>query len=176
MSRTTAIEARLGFLHNLIQSPLDILPHREYEEKLIYLELQGPPEGLPNKITGALGELSSALSQFDVQNSRVVVLGGGTGLSNIIGGDSRKESWPEDPFSGLKEIFPQTKAIVCVTDDGGSTGELLKDLPFIALGDLRHVLLSSIREKSLQDMYGLNRSECFQVANILHRLFNYRFK
>src|SRR5210317_2194314 len=24
-------------------------------------------------------------------------------------------------------------------------------------------------------MYGLNRSECFQVANILHRLFNYRF-
>jgi uncharacterized cofD-like protein len=175
MSRTTAIEARLGFLHNLIQSPLDILPHREYEEKLIYLELQGPPEGLPNKITGALGELSSALSQFDVQNSRVVVLGGGTGLSNIIGGDSRKESWPEDPFSGLKEIFPQTKAIVCVTDDGGSTGELLKDLPLIPMGDLRHVLLSSIRKESLQDRYGLNETECFQVVKLLHVLFNYRF-
>ncbi|NIR94851.1 MAG: YvcK family protein, partial [Gammaproteobacteria bacterium] len=69
------------------------------------------------------------LSQFDVQNTRVVVLGGGTGLSNIIGGDSRKETWPEEPFNGLKEIFPHTKAIVCVTDDGGSTGELLKDLP-----------------------------------------------
>ncbi len=176
MNSTKAIEDSLTFLDNLIQSSLDILPHQEYAEKLIYLELQGPPEGLPNKVAAALGDLASSLSQFDVQNTKVVVLGGGTGLSNIIGGDSRKEHWPENPFSGLKEIFPQTKAIVCVTDDGGSTGELLKDLPFIALGDLRHVLLSSIREKSLQDMYGLNRSECFQVANILHRLFNYRFK
>jgi uncharacterized cofD-like protein len=175
MRPTKAIEASLSFLDNLIKSPLDILPHHEYEEKLIYLELQGPPEGLPNKVTGALGELSSALSQFDVQNTRVVLLGGGTGLSNIIGGDSRKESWPEDPFSGLKEIFPQTKAIVCVTDDGDSTGELLKDLPFIALGDLRHVLLSSLRKESLEDRYGLDETECFQVARMLHVLFNYRF-
>jgi uncharacterized cofD-like protein len=92
-----------------------------------------------------------------------------------FGGDSRKKNWPENPFSGLKEIFPQTKAIVCVTDDGGSTGELLKDLPFIALGDLRHVLLSSIREKSLQDKYGLDETECLQTAKVLHELFNYRF-
>jgi uncharacterized cofD-like protein len=175
MSHTRAIETSLGFLDDLIRSPLDILPHQEYEEKLIYLELQGPPEGLPNKVTGALGELAAALSQFDVQDTRVVVLGGGTGLSNIIGGDSRKESWPEAPFSGLKEIFPQTKAIVCVTDDGGSTGELLKDLPFISMGDLRHVLLSSIRKDNLQDIYGLDETECFQVVKLLHLLFNYRF-
>ena len=175
MSSTKAIEESLTLLDNLIQSPLDILPHQEYAEKLIYLELQGPPEGLPNKVSGALAELASSLSQFDVQNTKVVVLGGGTGLSNIIGGDSRKENWPEDPFSGLKEIFPQTKAIVCVTDDGGSTGELLKDMPFISLGDLRHVLLSSIREKSLQDRYALDKARCRQVVNILHKLFNYRF-
>ncbi|MBW2466551.1 MAG: YvcK family protein, partial [Deltaproteobacteria bacterium] len=100
---------------------------------------------------------------------------GGTGLSNIIGGDSRKENWPEEPFSGLKDVFPQTKAIVCVTDDGGSTGELLKDLPFIALGDIRHVLLSSIRKEGLQAVYGLNENDCFQLAKGLHKLFNYRF-
>jgi len=175
MSSTQAIEDSLAILDTLIQSPLDILPHQEYAEKLIYLELQGPPAGLPNTVTRALAELASSLSQFDVQNTRVVVLGGGTGLSNIVGGDSRKENWPEDPFSGLKEIFPQTKAIVCVTDDGGSTGELLKDLPFIALGDLRHVLLSSIRKKNLQDRYGLDETRCFQTVEILHRLFNYRF-
>jgi uncharacterized cofD-like protein len=175
MNSTKAIEESLTLLDNLIQSPLDILPHQEYAEKLIYLELQGPPEGLPNKVSGALGELASSLSQFDVQNTKVVVLGGGTGLSNIIGGDSRKKNWPDEPFSGLKEIFPQTKAIVCVTDDGGSTGELLKDLPFIALGDLRHVLLSSIREKSLQDRYALDKTGCIQVVSILHKLFNYRF-
>ena len=175
MVSTKGIEESLTFLDNLIRSPLDLLPHRELTEKLIYLELQGPPKGLPNNITGALSDLASSLSQFNVQNTRVVVLGGGTGLSNIIGGDSRKESWPDDPFRGLKEIFPQTQAIVCVTDDGGSTGELLKDLPFIALGDIRHVLLSSIRKNSLQDRYALDESECLLVARELHKLFNYRF-
>jgi len=175
MSSTKAIKESLADLDDLIRSPLDLLPCRESAEKFIYLELHGPPEGLPAKITTALGNLASSLSQFDVRNSKVVVLGGGTGLSNIIGGDSRKESWPEDPFSGLKEIFPHTRAIVCVTDDGGSTGEILKDLPFIALGDLRHVILSSIRQKSLQDTYGLDETRCFRVVESLHRLFNYRF-
>lgn len=175
MSSIKAIEASLTSLDNLIPSPLDLLPQQEFAEKLIHLELQGPPNGQSNKLTTELSGLASLLSQFDVQNTKVVVLGGGTGLSNIIGGDSRKENWPDDPFSGLKEIFPQTKAIVCVTDDGGSTGELLKDLPFIALGDLRHVLLSSIRKQSLQTAYGLNDTQCLQVANGLHRLFNHRF-
>jgi uncharacterized cofD-like protein len=175
MSSTKAIEENLANLDNLIRSPLDLLPYQEIAEKFIYLELQGPPEGLPTKITTALGSLAAALTDFNVQNTKVVVLGGGTGLSNIIGGDSRKENWPEEPFSGLKEVFPQTKSIVCVTDDGGSTGELLKDLPFIALGDLRHVMLSSIRQLSLQKTYGLDKIKCLQVAETLHELFNYRF-
>lgn len=175
MSSTKEIEENLGKLADLIRSPLDVLPHGEYAEKLIYLELQGPPEGLPAKVTGALKELASSLARFDVQDTRVVVLGGGTGLSNIVGGDSRRAGWPEDPFSGLKEIFPQTRSVVCITDDGGSTGELLKDLPLIALGDLRHVLLASIRKKNLQKLYGLDDIECMQAASTLHALFNYRF-
>lgn len=175
MGSTKVIEDKLSLLENLIRSPLDLLPHQVLSEKLIYLELQGPPEGLPNKVSGALRDLAASLSRFDVQDTRVVVLGGGTGLSNLVGGDSRRESWPDDPFSGLKEIFPRTKSIVCVTDDGGSTGELLKDLPFIALGDLRHVLLSSIRKKSLQDKYGLDEKGCLQTAGMLHKLFNFRF-
>jgi uncharacterized cofD-like protein len=175
MPSTKAIEERLAALDTLIRSPLDVLPYEEYAEKLIYLELQGPPDGIPKKIAAGLAELSAALAAFDVQETRVVVLGGGTGLSNIIGGDSRNKSWPEDPFSGLKEIFPRTKAVVCVTDDGGSTGELLKDLPLVALGDLRHVLLSSIRKRSFQEKYGLDEKECYQVAGRLHQMFNYRF-
>jgi len=175
MSSTRAIEESLANLDNLIRSPLDLLPYQETAEKFIYLELQGVPEGLPTKITTALGSLAAVLTDFDVQNTKVVVLGGGTGLSNIIGGDSRKESWPEEPFSGLKAVFPRTKSIVCVTDDGGSSGELLKDLPFIALGDLRHVMLSSIRQQSLQENYGLDKTKCLQVAGTLHELFNYRF-
>jgi uncharacterized cofD-like protein len=175
MSSIKAIEDSLTLLDDLVQSPLDLLPQQELAEKLIHLELQGSPEGLPHEIAAGLGDLAASLSEFEVQNTRVVVLGGGTGLSNIIGGDSRKESWPDEPFSGLKEIFPQTKAIVCVTDDGGSTGELLKDLPFIALGDIRHVLLSSIRREGLRAKYGLDEAHCLQVAKELHKLFNYRF-
>ena len=175
MGSTKAIEDSLASLGELIQSPLDILPHQEFAEKLIYLELQGAPPGLPNKVATALQETAANLSQFDVQNLRVVVLGGGTGLSNIIGGDSRNEMWADDPFRGLKEIFPQTKAIVCVTDDGGSTGELLKDLPFIALGDLRHVLLSLLRKQNLRARYNFGETESLEVAKVLHRLFNYRF-
>ena len=36
MNSTKAIEDSLTFLDNLIQSSLDILPHQEYAEKLIY--------------------------------------------------------------------------------------------------------------------------------------------
>lgn len=87
---------------------------------------------------------------------RVVVLGGGTGLSNVVGGDSRRADWKETPFTGLKEVFPRLHSIVCVTDDGGSTGEMLKDFPLIGLGDLRHVLLSSIRSAHLKEQYQLD--------------------
>ncbi len=170
-----AIEDSLVLLGQLDRDFLDFLPQKEFTEKLIHLELHGSPEGLPHKIAAGLDGLADALSQFEVQDTKVVVLGGGTGLSNIIGGDSRKESWPEEPFNGLKEIFPRTKAIVCATDDGGSTGELLKDLPFIALGDLRHVLLSSIRKENLKSVYSLDDAGCLNVARGLHKLFNYRF-
>ena len=175
MSSIKAIEDSLALLNHLDRDSLDFLPQKEFVEKLIHLELHGVPEGLPHDVTAGLDALAAALSQFEVHNTKVVVLGGGTGLSNIIGGGSRKESWPEEPFNGLKEIFPRTKAIVCVTDDGGSTGELLKDLPFIALGDLRHVLLSSIRKENLKATYSLDEAGCLQVAKGLHKLFNYRF-
>ena len=175
MSSTKGIENSLALLDSLVQSPLDLLPQQEFAEKLIHLELQGPPGEMPHKIAAGLSDLAASLSQFEVHNTKVVVLGGGTGLSNIIGGDSRKDSWPDEPFRGLKEIFPLTKAIVCMTDDGGSTGELLKDLPFIALGDIRHVMLSSIRKEGLKALYGLDEAHCLQVAKGLHKLFNYRF-
>jgi uncharacterized cofD-like protein len=105
----------------------------------------------------------------------VVVFGGGTGLSNVIGGDSRREEWTTNPFCGLKQLFPKLTSVVCVTDDGGSTGELLKDLPLVALGDLRHVLLSSVRQNLLCERYGLSSKEALNLAISLHAIFNYRF-
>jgi uncharacterized cofD-like protein len=154
---------------------LDLLPEGDLAEKLIGLALSGPPPAPPGMAT-ELAYLTLALNATETKDVRVVVFGGGTGLSNLIGGDSCNPLWPDDPFQGLKEIFPQTRAVVCVTDDGGSSGELLKELPLIALGDIRHVLLSSIRQEKLQEQYGLVGREALRVSAALHRLFNHRFE
>lgn len=53
---------------------------------------------------------------------RVVAVGGGTGLSNLL--------------SGLKEHSSNLTAIVTVADDGGSSGRLRAALDMIAPGDL----------------------------------------
>ena len=154
--------------------PLDLVPRRNLVEKLIELVLVGPPPAPPH-ITASLEDMVATLCNVDTSNLRVVVLGGGSGLSTVIGGDSRHAGWTVNPFQGMKRLFPNTTAIVCTTDDGGSTGELLKDLPIIALGDIRHVLLSSVSYKILKETYRLSGEESRQTAEILHSLFNVRF-
>ncbi|MEW6519230.1 MAG: gluconeogenesis factor YvcK family protein [Thermodesulfobacteriota bacterium] len=155
--------------------PLDLVPRRNLVEKLIELVLVGPPPA-PSHITACLEDMAATLCEVDTSHLRVVVLGGGSGMSTVIGGDSRHAGWTADPFQGMKRLFPHTTAIVCVTDDGGSTGELLKDLPVIALGDIRHVLLSSISQRLLCDTYRLTGGQARQAAEILHSLFNVRFE
>lgn len=59
---------------------------------------------------------------------KVVVLGGGTGLSTLL--------------RGLKEYPLDITAIVSVCDDGGSTGRLRKEFNNLAVGDLRKVITS----------------------------------
>ena len=156
-------------------TPLDILPHGDIREKLVNLVIRGIPEHSHSDAEMQLRELRDELMSADVSQTKVVVFGGGTGLSNIVGGDSRATGWRDAPFSGLKEVFVDVGAVVCVTDNGGSTGELLKDLPLIALGDMRHVLLSSIRQKGLREKYGLINSETIRTTGILERIFNWRF-
>ena len=59
---------------------------------------------------------------------KIVVLGGGTGLSTLL--------------KGLK-LFPlDITAVVSVADDGSSTGKLRKEFNIPAVGDLRNVLVS----------------------------------
>lgn len=169
------VAASLQQIDAKVLSPLDLLPHDDLREKLVELVLAGVPDGIPAETASELQHLKESLERVPVSHLNVVVFGGGTGLSTIIGGDSRSESWLNDPFSGLKSLFPRTRSIVCVTDDGGSTGELLKDLPLIALGDIRHVLLSSIQLAKLQEAYGLTEAEARQCVRILAEVFNYRF-
>lgn len=74
----------------------------------------------------------------------MVALGGGTGLSSLL--------------KGLKELPIDLSAIVTVTDDGGSSGRLRKDLQILPPGDIRNCLVA------------LSRSE-----SLLSRLFQHRF-
>ena len=156
-------------------SPLDLLPQNSLREKLVDLVIQGVPEGVYEDAQASLAQLREKLIGAEADNARVVVFGGGTGLSNILGGDSRRSDWIEAPFNGLKKLFPNTRSIVCITDNGGSTGELLKDLPLIAIGDIRHVLLSSIQLCNLQKKYSLDSQEAHKVVSVLSTLFNLRF-
>lgn len=61
-------------------------------------------------------------------NPRVVVIGGGTGLSVLL--------------RGLKERPVHISAIVTVADDGGSSGVLRDELNMPPPGDVRNVLLA----------------------------------
>lgn len=61
-------------------------------------------------------------------NNKVVVLGGGTGMSTLL--------------KGLK-LFPlDITAVVAVSDDGKSTGRLREEFNTIAVGDIRRVITS----------------------------------
>ncbi len=156
-------------------SLLDFLPDGSLAEKMISLVLSGPPPSPSSRLTNLFQEFLPQFSELDTRDLKVVIFGGGTGLSNVIGGDSRQVDWCATPFTGLKEIFPHINSIVCVTDDGGSSGELLKELPLVAMGDLRHVLLSSIRREKIKERYELDDAGALRLAGRLHAIFNYRF-
>lgn len=61
-------------------------------------------------------------------NKKVVILGGGTGLSTLL--------------RGLKKFPLDITAIVSVCDDGRSTGRLREEFNVPAVGDIRKVLVS----------------------------------
>lgn len=170
-----SLQHSLSALHTSEVSLLDFLPDGTFTEKIIGLALGRIPDCASRKLSLRFQQIRDQLATADVAGVKLVALGGGTGLSNIIGGDSRRKGWKDVPFTGLKEIFPRIHSIVCVTDDGGSTGELLKDFPLVALGDLRHVLLSSIRRDVLRHTYGVDDETAWEIARQLHGLFNYRF-
>ena len=60
--------------------------------------------------------------------NKIVVLGGGTGQSILLG--------------GLKKFPFDITAVVSVCDDGSSTGKLRKEFQIPAMGDIRRVLIA----------------------------------
>lgn len=74
------------------------------------------------------------------QGPHIVALGGGTGLSTLL--------------RGLKQHTSNITAIVTVTDDGGSSGQLIKDKGMIPPGDIRNCLVAlADAEKAMTDLF-----------------------
>ena len=59
-------------------------------------------------------------------NKKVIVFGGGTGMSYLL--------------RGLKQYPLDITAVVSVCDDGGSTGKLRNEFDILAVGDIRRVI------------------------------------
>lgn len=66
---------------------------------------------------------------------RIVVVGGGTGLSNLL--------------RGLKSYSANITAIVTVADDGGSSGRLRREIGVLPPGDIRNCLTALADEEKL---------------------------
>ena len=80
---------------------------------------------------------------------RIVALGGGTGLPVVLRG-------LKDP---VRESGGNLTAIVTVTDDGGSSGRLRRDLNVLPMGDIRNCLVALSENEPL-----------------MSRLFQYRYR
>ena len=76
---------------------------------------------------------------------KIVAIGGGTGLSTIL--------------EGLKEFTSNITAIVAVTDEGGSSGRLRKELGILPPGDIRNCLVALA-----------------EAPQLMRDLFQYRFR
>lgn len=133
----------------------------------------GARSSLEHEVEGVLSRLADEPSCAGHVSSkaRVVVLGGGTGLSTILGGNPALASWPDRPAAGLVCEFKRVHAGVCTTDDGGSTGELVRRLPMIGIGDMRKVMLSMVSEAALARRYGADAP----ARKIIQRVFLHRF-
>lgn len=66
---------------------------------------------------------------------RIVVVGGGTGLSNLL--------------RGLKQYSSNITAIVTVADDGGSSGRLRREIGVLPPGDIRNCISALADEEKL---------------------------
>src|SRR5579862_10069833 len=89
----------------------------------------------------------------DTSPLRIVVIGGGTGLSALLHG---LKEYTKPVEAGIPPV--DITAIVTVTDDGGSSGRLRREFDVLPPGDIRNCMVA------LAEYEGL-----------IARLFQYRF-
>jgi len=110
---------------------------------------------------------SESVSAFPAANTspvprslRVVAIGGGTGLSTLLKGLKQYVALPGEQASQLEQglSIADLSAVVTVSDDGGSSGRLRKELNMLPPGDIRNCIVALSQDEAL-----------------LSRLFQHRF-
>src|SRR5438270_11674540 len=91
---------------------------------------------------------------------RVMAIGGGTGLSTLLKGLKHFVSLPVERSSAkpVEPVISELCAVVTVSDDGGSSGRLRKELNMLPPGDIRNCIVALSEDEAL-----------------LSRLFQHRF-
>ncbi len=93
------------------------------------------------------------------EDLRVVAIGGGTGLSTLLRGLKHFVASPGGRASAAsRREISQLCAVVTVSDDGGSSGRLRKELNMLPPGDIRNCIVALSEDEAL-----------------LARLFQHRF-
>ena len=91
---------------------------------------------------------------------RVVAIGGGTGLSTLLKGLKLYVTPPSEiPAQVDSPFIRDLSAVVTVSDDGGSSGRLRKELNMLPPGDIRNCIVALSEDEAL-----------------LSRLFRHRFE
>ena len=96
-------------------------------------------------------ELTPPVATGHAGGIRVVAIGGGTGLSTLLKGLKRFVVWP----TPIPAVPPETNvirdlsAIVTVSDDGGSSGRLRKELNMLPPGDIRNCIVALSEDEAL---------------------------
>lgn len=98
---------------------------------LIFVSLRQVVRSITSVVSPeAEGKLADVVFQqrYLSQGQRIVVIGGGTGLGTML--------------RGLKQYTSNIVAVVTVTDDGGSSGRLQREMNMLPPGDIRNCLVA----------------------------------
>ena len=96
-------------------------------------------------------ESSSVEKSARERGFRVVAIGGGTGLSTLLKGLKRFVLSPVEILSSRPDspVIRDLCAIVTVSDDGGSSGRLRKELNMLPPGDIRNCIVALSEDEAL---------------------------
>src|SRR5437660_5042860 len=90
--------------------------------------------------------MNSSDKKTGPRDLRVVAIGGGTGLSTLLKG---LKSYVLSPTLAEATTIRELCGVVTVSDDGGSSGRLRKELIMLRPGDIRNCIVALSEEEAL---------------------------